>query len=189
LLGIGLSASQLLSAGASTPLKVGASVMKVAKKSGKLTKPFMKTLTKKLNKSVDTKVLKSLNIKRILHLQESIKIISKAINTAPLKALFKEVSKIKKYTSTVDTISLMKYVDTPKHLKHIAKLSKRYKSNTKAVMKVLGKGALKSGKSIVKYTSKLIAGLLGFLFSTLVFISVLLSKMFFWFKVKKHLSY
>ena len=69
----------------------------------------------------------------------------------------------------VDTISLMKYVDTPKELKKIAKISSTYKANTKGVMKILGKSALRTGKSVIKWTTKLIWGLIGLVTSLLGF--------------------
>ena len=169
LVGIGLSASQLLSAGAATPLKVGASVLKVAKKTGKLTKPFTKVLSKRLSKTVDTKLLKTLEFNSIFKLENTTKTIAKSIDLKPVKTLFNEVNLIKTNTSMVDTISLMKYVDTPKELKKIGKISKTYKANTKGVMKVLGKGALRTGKSVIKWTTKLIWGLIGLLISLLGF--------------------
>jgi len=169
LIGIGLSATQLLSAGAATPLKVGASVIKVAKKSGKLTKSFSKIISKRLSKTVDMKTLKTYNPK----------IIAKNINLAPIKGLFKEVNGIKKYTSTADTIALLKYVDTTNDLRKIGKLSKTYKANTKGVMKVLGKGALRAGKSVLKVTSKLIAGAIGFVLSVFGFFGMLLGQWYF----------
>ena len=73
----------------------------------------------------------------------------------------------------VDTISLLKYVDTPKELKQIGKISKTYKVNTTGVMKVLGKGALRVGKSVIKITAKLIWGVLGLLGSLLGFFLML----------------
>jgi len=184
LVGIGLSATQLFSVGASTPLKVGASVMKVAKKSGNITKSFSKILSKRLGKSVDTKVLKTLKPKSLLHLQDTSKVIAKSINLAPVKGIFKEISSIKKFTSTADSIALLKYVDTTNDLRKIGKLSKTYKTNTKGVMKVLGKGALRSGKSVLKYTTKFIAGLIGLVFSVVGFISMLIMKLYFLKKVK-----
>jgi len=178
LVGIGLSASQLLSAGASTPLKVGASVLKVAKKTGQLTKPFTKVLSKRLSKTVDTKLLKTLDFHSIFKLENSAKTIEKSINLKPVKTLFNDVNVIKTNTSMIDTISLMKYVDTPKELKKIGKISHTYKTNTKGVMKVLGKGALRAGKSVIKWTSKLIWGMIGLLASALGFIFML------WFKYR-----
>jgi len=176
LLGIGLSASQLLSAWAATPLKVGASVLKVAKKTGQLTKPFTKVLSKRLSKTVDTKLLKTLEFNSIFKLENTTKTIAKSIDVKPVKTLFNEVNLIKTNTSMVDTISLMKYVDTPKELKQIGKISKTYKANTKGVIKVLGKAALRAGKSVMKWTSKLIWGLIGLVTSLLGFVSILFIK-------------
>ena len=151
LIGVGLSATQLLSVGATTPLKVGASVMKVAKKSGKLTKPFTKIIATRLSKTIDPKILKTLDAKAI----------AKNMNLAPVKGLFKEINGIKKQTSTVDTLALLKYVNNTNDLRKIGKLSKTYKTNTKGVMKVLGKRALRAGKMVIKYTSKFIVGIIG----------------------------
>ena len=182
LLGIGLSATQLLSVGASTPLKVGASVMKVAKKSGKITKPFMKVVSKRLSKSVDVKVLKTAKFGDLG------KTVSKSIDLAPMQVIFKDVNKIKKHTSTADTISLLKYIDNTKDLKSIGKLSKTYKTNTKGVLKVLGKGILKSGKSVLKYTSRFVAGLVGLIFSFLGILIAFVSKVWFWKTARKVIS-
>ncbi len=176
LVGIGLSASQLLSAGTTTPLKVGASVLKVAQKSGKLTKPFSKELSQRLSKTVDTKVLDTLDFSSIFHPKSTAKTIEKSIDLAPVKILFKDVSKVKNNTSLTDTITLMKYVDTPGDLKTIGKISSKYKANTKGVMHVLGKGALRAGKSVVKFTTKLMWKLVGFVLSVLGFLLALVSK-------------
>jgi len=176
LVGIGLSASQLFSVGVATPLKVGASVFKVAKKTGKLTKPFTKVLSKRLSKTVDTKLLKRLEFNSIFKLENTTKTIAKSVDLKPVKTLFNNVNLIKTNTSMVDTISLMKYVDTPKELKQIGKISNTYKTNTKGVMKVLGKGALRAGKSVMKWTSKLIWGLIGLVTSLLGFVSMLFIK-------------
>lgn len=176
LVGIGLSASQLLSAGTTTPLKVGASVLKVAQKSGKLTKSFSKELSQRLSKTVDTKVLDTLDYASIFQLKSTAKTIEKSIDLAPVKTLFKDVNKVKKHTSLTDTISLMKYVDTPQDLKTIGKVSSKYQANTKGVMHVLGKGALRAGKSVVKFTTKLVWKLVGFVLSVLGFLFALVSK-------------
>ena len=176
LVGIGLSASQLLTAGGTTPLKVGASVLKVAKKTGKLTKPFSKELSIRLAKTVDMKMLQTLDLKSIFSLRKSVKTIEKSINIKPIQALFTDINTIKTNTSLVDTIGLMKYIDTPKELKSIGKISTKYKANTKGVMTVLGKGALRTGKSVVKITTKLLWKLGGFLVSIVGFLMMIFMK-------------
>jgi len=174
LIGVGLSASQLLSVGVSTPLKVGTSVIKAAKRSGTLTKPFTKLISKRLSKSIDTKALKSFNPK----------VIAKHIDPTPIKGLFREINAIRKETSTADTLALLRYVDDTNDLRKIGKLSKRYKGNTKGVMKVLGKGALRTGKTVFKLTKEFIAGIVGVALSVLGF-AVLLIRTFFFGKKKK----
>lgn len=173
LVGIGLSASQLLSAGVSTPLKVGASVIKAAKKSGKLTKPFSKILSDKLSKTVDTKMLKTLDTHSLFKLEETTNTIAKSVDIKPMETLFNDISMIKQNTSLTDTIELMKYVDTPKVLKHIGKISSQYKANTKGVMKVLGKNALRAGKSVIKWSMSFIYKFVGLVLSFLGFIILL----------------
>ena len=177
LVGIGLSASQLLSAGTTTPLKVGASVLKVAKKNGKLTKPFTKVLSKRLSRTVDTKLLQTLEFNSLFKLDKTTKTIAKSIDIKPVKSLFNDVNFIKKNTSLVDTISIMKYVDTPRDLKAIGKVSSTYKANTKGVLRVLGKGALRAGKSVIKFTTLLLWKLAGVIFSLFGAIVTLVTKL------------
>ncbi len=176
LVGIGLSASQLLSVGATTPLKVGASTIKIAKKSGKLTKPFTEVLSKRLSRTVDTKLLKTLEFNSLFKVEKTKKTIAKSIDIKPVKSLFNDISLIKKNTSLVDTISLMKYVDTPKDLKTIGKISNTYKANTKGILKVLGKKALRVGKSVIKFTTILLWKLAGLVLSVFGFFFVFISK-------------
>jgi hypothetical protein len=181
MLGIGLSASQLFSVGVTTPLKVGASVLKAAKKAGKLTKSFTKIVVDSLCKSVDKKVLKNINFKNISSLKTGMKQIEKSIHIKPLKRLFFQIDTVKKNTSMTDTIALMQYVDSAKELKKIGKISKKYKQHTKGVMKVLGKSALHAGKNVLKITQKLIYAMLGSLLSFLGFVLTLLV----WWRRKK----
>lgn len=176
MVGIGLSASQLLSAGASTPLKVGASVLKVSKKTGKLSKPFSKELSTRLAKTVDKKMLDTVEFNNVAKLDDNIKAIGKSINLKPVKPLFNDISLLKANTSMTDTIALMKYVDSSQDLKTLGKISSNYKANTKGVMKVLGKSALRSGKTVVKFTTKYIMKLIGLIASFLGFLATFFMK-------------
>lgn len=180
LVGVGLSASQLVTLGSSTPLKIGASVMKLGRKTGTLSQTFLKTVSKKLTKTVDMKLLKNMEFS-LLHLGKTSKTISKSINLTPMKGLFKDVNKVKQYTSLTDTVSLLKYVDTTKDLQKLGKISKTFKGNTKGVMAVLGKSAFKAGKTIVKQTAKLAKRLMG-LVTSLIGFFLLLDVKFFLFK-------
>lgn len=172
LLGIALSAAPYLS--------VGASILKIAKKTGKLSKSFLNIISSKLAKTVDMNLLKKVDYTSITKIEKSIGDISKSINLSPVYKLFGNINQIKKNTSMIDTVSLMKYVDKPKDLSKIVKLSEKFKANTKAVLKVLGKSALRGATKVVKYTVKFIAHLIAAIISFLVFIITLGVKVFFW---------
>jgi len=178
--GLGLSVSQLVTAGGTTPLKVGASLIKVAKKSGKISKPFMKFISAQVRKTVDMKLLKKVNFSSLSKLRASTSKVVKSLNLTHVRKLFGDIHKIQKNTSLMDTVSLLKYVDNPRDLRKVAKLSEKFGSNTKGVLKVLGKAALKGSVRVLNITTKLVAQMVMFLFSLLVFILTLCVKLLVW---------
>jgi len=151
--GVGLTASQFLSAGSTTPLKIGASVIKVAKKTGKISKPFLNIINSKLIKTVDMKLLKTIDLSTINGIKKIKPTIGKSLKLDNIGKLFGNINKVKKNTSIFDTVTLLKYVDTEKDLKKLVKVSSKYKKNTKGVLKVLGKGVFRGSTKIVKYTT------------------------------------
>jgi hypothetical protein len=168
--GVGLSASQFLSAGSTTPLKVGASVVKVAKKTGKISKSFLNVINSKLMKTVDMKLLKTIDLSNINGIKRVKPTIAKSLKLDNIRKLFGNINKLKKNTSVFDTVTLLKYVDTEKDLKKLVKVSSKYKKNTKGVLKVLGKGAFRGSTKIVKYTTMFITELVLAILSFLGFI-------------------
>jgi len=172
-LGVGMSASQLVTAGISTPAKIGTSILKIAKKSGRLTKNFIKVLKISLSKIIDFKKLKSINWKNPKQTYTMLKKFTKTINTKSIDPIFNSFSKIRKNTSLVDSVELLKYVDDTKDLKKIAKISNKFKKNTKVVLKIIGKGALRGVKNILKWTNKLIFSLISLLISSVLFLVIL----------------
>ena len=165
LIGLAITASTYVSFGATAPIKTGEAVVKTAYKSGKLTKGFIKILDKKFSKSVDSKSVKNLDFSSFPKFKNSSKAVVNSINPKPFKILFKQLNKIKNNTSYIDSVKLLKYVKGEKDLAKIVKLSGKYKDNTVGVFKVLGKRVLRTGKVVVKYTSKFILNIVGFLLS------------------------
>jgi hypothetical protein len=186
--GVGLSASQVVSLGGTTGLKVGASLLKVAKKTGKLSKPFLKSLSSTLDQAVDMKALRSLKLDALLHPKIAAKQISKSIDIHLLKPLLKDISVIKQETSLVDTVDLLKYVDSPKELSKIAKISTKYKRQTKGVMKVTGKRALRLVKGGIKWTAKLLWGIISAILSAILFLFGLFGKWTLYRKIYRNTS-
>jgi len=175
-LGVGMTVIQVASAGGGTPLKVGTSILKFARKAGKLTKSFSSLVTSKLTKSIDFNKLGRIDFSKVSKIQEGFKSFSRTIDFSHTKKLFEKVSILKKNTSSLDTVSLLKYVDDQKDLKKMVKLSDKFGKNTKGVLKVLGKGVLKAGTKIIKYTTLLITQLISLFVSIVLFIFSFFSK-------------
>ena len=176
-IGIGLSVSQLITVGATTPLKISASIVKVAKKMKYLSSSFVNVVSLKLTKAINLNALKKVDFTSISSVKKASKQISKSLNSPYIRKAFKNIDTIKSNTSIADTISLLKYIDDPKDLRKVANMSKKYKRNTKAVFKILGKGAVKGivkrSAKIIKWTNLLVAQILSLLvslFSMLLFI-------------------
>ena len=178
IIGLGLSAATLSSFGSSAFAKVGVSILKAAKRSKALTKSFTKVIAKKLDKSINLRVLKNANFSSLKGIEKSTKEFSKSINLKPIKALFKDLNRLKKNTSTIQSIKILKYIDNEKELAKAVKISSKYKKSTLALFKTLGKGVFRSFKFIIKKTALYIPILVGLLLSTLLWIGIAVKLMF-----------
>ncbi len=173
LIGLTITASTYATLGVAAPIRTGASVIKNGYKSGKLTKGFAKIVEKRLAKSVDKKRLKQIDFGSVDGIKSAGKTLFKSIDTKPLRSLFGKLDTIKKNTSLGDTIHLLKYVENEKELAKVVKLSGKYKKETRGILKVLGKSALRGGKTVVKLTAKFLANLVGLLLSLAGFATTL----------------
>ncbi len=173
LIGLAITASTYVSFGATAPIKTGEAVVKIAYKSGKLTKGFIKILDKKLSQSIDLKLLKNVDFSSFNGFKNSSKAVVKSINPKPFKTLFKQLYRVKNNTSYIDSVKLLKYANSEKDLVRIVKISDKYRDNSVGVFKVLGKRVLRTGKVLVKYTSKFILNIIGFLLSLVGFLTTL----------------
>jgi len=147
-LGVGLSLTTFFTAGSTSTLKVGTSILKLAKKTGKLTKSFSKYLLQKLSKTYDKRIFKSVDFTDY----KSIKSALKTIDFTPLKTPLTKLSKINQNTSLDTTLYLLKYINNEKDLTKVAKISQKYKKNTKIIFKILGKNALRATKQILYFS-------------------------------------
>lgn len=181
-IGIGLSATQLLSLGATTPLKLSASIIKVAKKMDYLSKPFIQRLSSQLSKAIDFDRLQKVDISTPSAIKKETTSVAKSVNHTSIATTFQNIDTIKSNTSIADTLFLLKYVDKPSDLQKIATMSQKYQKNTKALFRVLGKKAIgvlvKGGARVIKWTKLLVGQSLSlgiFLFFMILFIRKVVS--------------
>lgn len=164
--GVGLTALTIGTRGVAAPAKAGTSIIKTAVKTQRLTRNFQKHLLKLgrqvFNWPIFTRMIK--NNKSLPNIRLAAKQAYHPEAIQPLRKIAKQVNTIRKSTSTVDTVHLLKYIDSPRDLIQLEKVSLKYGKRTKGVIKLLGKGALRSVR-ILQKTTKLLLGLLGSLLS------------------------
>lgn len=178
--GIGLTALTVSSMGTAAPAKAGASVIKVAVKTQRVTRGFQKHLVKLGRKVFDWPVFI-----RLIKQKKSTKNIRRAAKQAyhpeaikPLKQLANQVNRIRISTSTIDTVHLLKYIDSPKDLARLEKISLKYGTKTKGMMKLLGKGALRTVR-VLRKTAELLISLFSSLLSGMFSFSLLFRRLLF----------
>lgn len=174
--GIGLTALTVGSLGVAAPAKVGTSLLKVATKAQRLTLRFQKSLTKLGRKAFDWPAFRGLvkQDKSIANVRRAVKQAYHPSAVEPLKIIAKRVSKIRQSSSTADAIQMLKYVETTDDLRHLEKVTVKYGSKTKGMMKLLGKGAIRTVR-VLRKTTALIVSVISSVLSSLVSLFFMMS--------------
>lgn len=165
-IGIGLTAATIGSGGTAAPVKIGTSVLKLASKTGRLSRRFTQELIIRAEKAFDWNQFIRLS-QSASDLRGIKRAASQAFNPRAMKSLSEladQANHIRKLTSTSDAIYLLKYVETADDLRRIEKLASKQGKYTKGIMKFLGKSALR-GTKILKRSIELFISLAGLVLS------------------------
>ncbi len=171
--GVGLTALTVGSFGSAAPAKSGVSLIKLASKTSRLSARFQKKLVQ-LGKRVFDWGLFTRMLKESPSLSKKLKQIPRAAKKAyhpkaidPLKKIAKQVNSVRKSTSVTDTLYLLKYVETTDDLRHLKKISLKYGTKTKGMVKLVGKGALRTVR-VLRKSAELLLSLIGSVFSAML---------------------
>ena len=166
--GVGFTALTIGSMGSAAPAKSGVSLIKLAAKTRRLSSRFQKQLLKLGRQVFDWKLFSRLlkEGKQSRSFTQTLKQIPRAAKQAyhpnavePLKVIAKQVNNVRKATSVSDTLHLLKYVETTDDLRRLEKVSLKYGTQTKGIMKLLGKGALRTVR-VLRKTAELLWSLI-----------------------------
>ncbi len=170
-IGLALTVGTYASAGAATPAKFGVSVIKFAKRTGRMTRRFAGFITHTTRAAVPFKTL-TRNLaavpygQRIRRLETSglqddvATAFGKSINKvelAKMERVFDDLHAVEKTTGSTETVlRTLKLVDTPEDLAKLRRVSEAAGGKTLAYADSLGKRMLDSVKSTMKITVKII---------------------------------
>lgn len=166
--GIGLTALTVGTLGSAAPAKAGTSLIKVAAKTQRITLRFQKLLLKHGRKVFDWPAFTRLakQNKSLTNLRRAAKQAYHPEAIKPLKTIAGRVNNIRKSSSTVDAIHMLKYVETTDDLRHLEKITVKYGSKSKGYLKLLGKGVLRTVR-VLRKTTELMLSILSSFFSGL----------------------
>ena len=168
--GVGLTAVTIGTGGVAAPAKVGASTLKLAARMNRLTRGFRDELLRMGSKVFDWKQF--LRLSKGADLTSISRVAKQSYNPQAVRGLSQlaeQANGIRKNTSAIDSIHLLKYVDNADDLKSVNRLSKRFGIHTRGVFVLLGKTAIRGVKAL-RITLELLISIVSSIFFGLLFI-------------------
>lgn len=159
--GVGLTAITVLSSGTAAPVKTGSSTLKLATRANKLSPKMQAVLIKQATDLFDYKAFlwATRGEKNLDNLRQA---ALKTYNPKALDALSEtanQVNTIRKSTSLVDTLDILRYAESADDLRRLEKLSVKYGAETKGILKLLGKSAIGTVRLLRHVTELMVAAL------------------------------
>jgi hypothetical protein len=164
--GLGATAATIATGGGGVIAKAGISLMKAAKRTGKLTKEFAETLTRLTSEAVNMpllrQTLRSTDLTDLAKTQRVFSDYGRNVRAAKLLPVLNRLSDINNTVGPAETIRLLKYVKTTENLDDVGAMTKRFGVRSRGIMELTGKTALRSFKTAFKVTDWIAAQMIGF---------------------------
>jgi hypothetical protein len=144
--GIAVTAATYFSAGGAVPVRAGLSLVKDARKVGRLSEGLAVWAGRSAREVVDTPALEqAVATSSVWRPGASVNAISAAFRAEKaggLVRLAKDVGRITEKTGTRGALDTLKIAEGPKDVARAAKLAEAKGNQTRAILKILGRGAL-----------------------------------------------
>lgn len=163
--GIGVTTATIATGGGGLVVKAGISLMKAARRTGKLTKEFAETLTRLTTEAVNMPLLRETIRKTDLtDLKATERVFTdygRNVRGARLMPVLGKLGDMNSAVGPAETIRLMKFVKTGENLDDVTAMTKRFGVKSRGIMELTGKIALRSFKTSFKLIEWLAASLYG----------------------------
>jgi hypothetical protein len=144
--GIAVTAATYVSAGAAAPVRGGLTLVKDARKVGRLGEGLARWAGRSASEVVDTPVLRnavaSASVLHPVRTATAIKAAFRAEKAGALVRLGKDVARVAEKSGTRGALDSLKVAEGPKDVARAARLAEAKSGKTRAIMKLLGRGAL-----------------------------------------------
>lgn len=144
--GIAVTAGTYASVGAATPARMGLSLVKAARKTGRISSRMAESVTRSLRSAVDTQALRKVfSTSSLTDPALAARAAREAVKVEKADDLFrlaKDVGTVQGKAGTRAALDGLKIADNPREMARVAKLAEKQGGKTRATLKLLGRGAI-----------------------------------------------
>jgi len=144
--GLAVTAGTYASLGAGTPARVGLTVAKAARKTGRLSAPMARWIGRSMRGVVDWGRLKSAiagaSLSQPLVAVRAAREAVKVERAGELMRTARNVGRVQAKAGTQAALDGLKLAETPRELSRVARLAEKKAGKTRAILKTVGRGAI-----------------------------------------------
>jgi hypothetical protein len=144
--GIAVTAGTYASLGAGTPARMGLSLVKAARKTGRISQRMAESVTRSLRSVVDFGALRKVfSASSLADPALAARAAREAVKMEKAEDLFRlarDVGTVQGKAGTRAALDGLKIADNPRQMARVAKLAEKEGGKTRAILKVLGRGAI-----------------------------------------------
>ncbi|WP_207457118.1 hypothetical protein [Azospirillum sp. SYSU D00513] len=172
--GLGMSAATVATAGTAAPAKVGLSMVKAAKRAGRLTAGLETALRRTVAETVDMPALRrqlgALDWRSPGKSIEGVKSYAAGLDTARLRGMFGQLGSVVDKTSAGGAMRILRHVDSADDLVKAERVAARFGKASPAVFETLGKRVFKAFAKVAKMAIEALWALITAILSALSFV-------------------
>lgn len=165
--GLAVTAGTYATFGAATPARIGVSLIKAAGKSGRLTARLLQAIARPLTRMVDTAALKSslgpLSLMQPATAVRGVRAAVKLDRADGILKLIGDAGRLQARAGTRAALEGLHIAESPKDVKRLARLAEAKGGKTRAILRLLGRGAIALSVGAFHLASWLFWGLVNIL--------------------------
>lgn len=163
--GIGVTATTIATGGGGVVVKAGVSLLKAARRTGRLTAEFAQTLTRLTSEAVNMpllrQTLRSTDLTDLKRTQEVFTAYGRNVRASRLIPVLSRLGELNNTVGPAETVRLMRFVKTSENLDDVADMTKRFGIRSRGIIELTGKTALRSFKTSFKLIEWVAEGIYG----------------------------
>lgn len=164
-IGIGVTAATIATGGGGIVVKAGVSLMKAAKRTGRLTAEFAQSLTRLTSEAVNMpllrQTLRATDLSDLKKTEEVFAAYGRNVKGSRLIPVLGKLGDLNTAVGPAETVRLMRFVKTTENLDDVTAMTKRFGVKSRGIMELTGKTALRSFKTSFKLLEWIAEGIWG----------------------------